>query len=213
MKHLVLEEFDLHEFNKWMLDIQKIEQEITYVLDFFEKIWCQKITLNELLKDPDVICNKYLSKEAISKRVFRENKVKENDFDNPDYNDCIRAIDSWLISAESLRKSIYLIHEKMKLENFEPEELFEMENGEVSISKRAEHSYFIRHAKYLDKGEEALSILYDICSSLKELAKHDIHILHTLQDLFVPKDGKFEVNMKTFKQFVEDSEAYDSIQF
>ena len=26
MKNLVLEEFDLHEFNKWMLDIQKLEQ-------------------------------------------------------------------------------------------------------------------------------------------------------------------------------------------
>ena len=87
MKYLVLEEFDLHEFNKWMLDIQKIEQEINYVLNFFEKTWCQKITLNELLKDPDVIYNKYLSKEAISKRIFRENKVKEYDFDNPDYND------------------------------------------------------------------------------------------------------------------------------
>lgn len=37
MKYLVLEEFDLHEFNKWMLDIQKIEQEINYVLNFFEK--------------------------------------------------------------------------------------------------------------------------------------------------------------------------------
>ena len=60
--------------------------------------------------------------------------------------------------AEFLRKSIYLIHEKIKLENFEPEELFEMENGVVSISKRAEHSYFIRHAKYLGKGEKALSI-------------------------------------------------------
>lgn len=43
MRKLILEEFDLHEFNKWMLDIQKIEQEITYVLDFFEKIWCQKL--------------------------------------------------------------------------------------------------------------------------------------------------------------------------
>ena len=212
MKNLVLEEFDLHEFNKWILDIQKLEQKINCVLNIFG-VWHIKITLNELFKDPDVICNKYLSKEAISKRVFRENKVKENDFDNPDYNDCISAIDSMLIPAEFLRKSIYLIHEKIKLENFEPEELFEMENGVVSISKRAEHSYFIRHAKYLGKGEKALSILYDICDSLKELAKHDIHILHTLQNLFVPKDEKFEVNIETFKQFIKDSEAYDSIQF
>ena len=178
MKNLVLEEFDLHEFNKWMLDIQKLEQKINCVLNIFG-VWHIKITLNELFKDPDVICNKYLSKEAISKRVFRENKVKENDFDNPDYNDCISAIDSMLIPAEFLRKSIYLI----------------------------------RHAKYLGKGEKALSILYDICDSLKELAKHDIHILHTLQNLFVPKDEKFEVNIETFKQFIKDSEAYDSIQF
>ena len=111
MKNLVLEEFDLHEFNKWMLDIQKLEQKINCVLNIFG-VWHIKITLNELFKDPDVICNKYLSKEAISKRVFRENKVKENDFDNPDYNDCISAIDSMLIPAEFLRKSIYLIHGK-----------------------------------------------------------------------------------------------------
>ena len=75
MKNLVLEEFDLHEFNKWMLDIQKLEQKINCVLNIFG-VWHIKITLNELFKDPDVICNKYLSKEAISKRVFRENNVQ-----------------------------------------------------------------------------------------------------------------------------------------
>lgn len=35
MKNLVLEEFDLHEFNKWMLDIQKLEQKINCVLNIF----------------------------------------------------------------------------------------------------------------------------------------------------------------------------------
>lgn len=33
-----------------------------------------KITLNELFKDPDVICNKYLSKEAISKESLERTK-------------------------------------------------------------------------------------------------------------------------------------------
>ena len=54
MKNLVLEEFDLHEFNKWMLDIQKLEQKINCVLNIFG-VWHIKITLNELFKDPDVI--------------------------------------------------------------------------------------------------------------------------------------------------------------
>lgn len=39
MKNLVLEEFDLHEFNKWMLDIQKLEQKINCVLNIFG-VWC-----------------------------------------------------------------------------------------------------------------------------------------------------------------------------
>lgn len=70
MKNLVLEEFDLHEFNKWMLDIQKLEQKINCVLNIFG-VWHIKITLNELFKDPDVIiigktkCERHKKRNAI----------------------------------------------------------------------------------------------------------------------------------------------------
>lgn len=43
MKNLVLEEFDLHEFNKWMLDIQKLEQKINCVLNIFG-VWHIEVT-------------------------------------------------------------------------------------------------------------------------------------------------------------------------
>lgn len=46
MKNLVLEEFDLHEFNKWMLDIQKLEQKINCVLNIFG-VWFRKPTAEE----------------------------------------------------------------------------------------------------------------------------------------------------------------------
>lgn len=170
MADLLLKEFDLSEFNRWMLNIQKASEDLNFVLKRIKEIGYEENALNDWLKNPDMICKEILSEEDTD-----------------------------------LKSTIYRIHELLTSYGLRPEDLFEEKNGKIVISEHAEHSYFICNANYLDSGEKVLSTLYDISDSLEELKKHGI-CLHSLQYLFVEKDGKFDINMENFKKFIEDSE-------
>lgn len=176
MTDLLLKDFDLHEFNQWMLNIQKASEGLNFVLKKIKEIGYEENTLNDWLKNPDMICKENLSEEDI-------------DFKS--------------INVAFLRKEIYRIHDWLTSYGLRPEDLFEIKNGEVFISEFAEHSYFMCNASYLDSGEEALSILYDICYSLMKLKQYGIN-LHLLQDLLVGKE-RYDVDMKAFEKFVESN--------
>ena len=155
MSDLILTEFDLQEFNEWMLTIQKASEDLNYILKKIRGMGYEKITLNELLKNPRG------------------------------------------------RKRLLRVYELLVSYGFKPEDLFEEENGKVVISQRVEHSYFSRNASYLNSGEEALSILYDICDSLMKLKQHKIN-LHVLQNLLVSEE-RYKVDMKAFEKFVDSN--------
>lgn len=176
MSDLLIEEFDLSEFNRWMLNIQKASEELNFVLKRVKEIGYEENALNDWLKNPDMICKEYLSAENVNSKS---------------------------INVAFFRKEIYRIHDWLTSYGLRPEDLFIIENGEVSISKLAEHSYFMCNASYLDSGEEALSILYDICDSLMKLKQYGIN-LYMLQNLLVGKEI-YDVDMKAFKKFVENN--------
>lgn len=203
MADLLIREFDLFEFNKWMLDVQKASEKLNFILKGFREMGYKEITLDDLLKAPDAMCDKYLSKEIVTEKVFATKNVQKTDSENSNYNDCVREIDLKLARVAFLRTQIHNTYNLLDLSDFEPDELFEIKNNVVSISSCAEHSYFIRHAKYIDFGEEALSVLYDICDSLERLKTYEIKF-HMLQDLLVEK-GKYEINMKAFNELINEN--------
>ena len=196
MADLLLTEFDLQEFNEWMLTIQKASKDLNYM-------GYEKITLNELLKNPGSICKEILSEENVLSRIFEKRQVGIFDLENPDYDNCLKEVRSKSIRAAHLRKRLLRVYELLISYGFRPEDLFEEKNGKVVISQRVEHSYFSRNASYLDSGEEALSILYDICDSLMKLKQHKIN-LHVLQNLLVSEE-RYKVDMKAFEKFVDSN--------
>ena len=203
MSDLVLTEFDLQEFNEWMITIQKASEDLNYILKKIRGMGYEKITLNELLKNPKGICKEILSEENVLSRIFEKRQVRIFDLENPDYDNCLKEVRSKSIRAAHLRKRLLRVYELLVSYGFKPEDLFEEENGKVVISQRVEHSYFSRNASYLNSGEEALSILYDICDSLMKLKQHKIN-LHVLQNLLVSEE-RYKVDMKAFEKFVDSN--------
>lgn len=203
MADLLLTEFDLQEFNEWMLTIQKASKDLNYILKKIRGMGYEKITLNELLKNPGSICKEILSEENVLSRIFEKRQVGIFDLENPDYDNCLKEVRSKSIRAVHLRKRLLRVYELLISYGFRPEDLFEEKNGKVVISQRVEHSYFSRNASYLDSGEEALSILYDICDSLMKLKQHKIN-LHVLQNLLVSEE-RYKVDMKAFEKFVDSN--------
>lgn len=65
MSDLILTEFDLQEFNEWMLTIQKASEDLNYILKKIRGMGYEKITLNELLKNPRGICKEILSEKNV----------------------------------------------------------------------------------------------------------------------------------------------------
>lgn len=51
MSDLILTEFDLQEFNEWMLTIQKASEDLNYILKKIRGMGYEKITLNSYLID------------------------------------------------------------------------------------------------------------------------------------------------------------------
>ena len=70
MSDLILTEFDLQEFNEWMLTIQKASEDLNYILKKIRGMGYEKITLNELLKNPRGICKEILSEKNVLNRIF-----------------------------------------------------------------------------------------------------------------------------------------------
>ena len=203
MSDLILTEFDLQEFNEWMLTIQKASEDLNYILKKIRGMGYEKITLNELLKNPRGICKEILSEKNVLNRIFEKRQIGIFDLENPDYDNCLKEVRSKSIRVEQLRKRLIHVYELLVSYGFKPEDLFEEENGKVVISQRVEHSYFSRNASYLNSGEEALSILYDICDSLMKLKQHKIN-LHVLQNLLVSEE-RYKVDMKAFEKFVDSN--------
>lgn len=203
MSDLILTEFDLSEFNKWMLTIQKASEDLNIILKSIKEMGYEEITLNDLLLVPEAVCNDFLSEKGISGRIFDEKHVDIFDFENPNYNDCIDEANLKSLNIVHLRKKLYRVHELLASYGFGPGDLFEEKNGKVVISQCAEHSYFSCNASYLNSGEEVLSILYDICDSLMKLKQHKIN-LHVLQDLLV-SEAEYKVDMKAFEKFIESN--------
>lgn len=65
MSDLILTEFDLQEFNEWMLTIQKASEDLNYILKKIRGMGYEKITLNELLKIPEVYARKSFLKKCV----------------------------------------------------------------------------------------------------------------------------------------------------
>ena len=204
MSDLILTEFDLQEFNEWMLTIQKASEDLNYILKKIRGMGYEKITLNELLKNPRGICKEILSEKNVLNRIFEKRQIGIFDLENPDYDNCLKEVRSKSIRVAHLRKRLLRVYELLVSYGFKPEDLFEEENGKVVISQRVEHSYFSRNASYLNSGEEALSILYDICDSLMKLKQHKIN-LHVLQNLLVSEE-RYKVNAAR-KSKVDDNTA------
>ena len=129
MSDLILTEFDLSEFNKWMLTIQKASEDLNIILKSIKEMGYEEITLNDLLLVPEAVCNDFLSEKGISGRIFDEKHVDIFDFENPNYNDCIDEANLKSLNIVHLRKKLYRVHELLASYGFGPGDLFEEEKS------------------------------------------------------------------------------------
>lgn len=136
------------------------------------------------------------------------NRIKERGYGEQSLNDWLKDPETMckeVLSQEDahLKLKLYRAQELLASYAFSPEELFSERNGKIFISSYAEHIFFMYNGNYFDSGEEVLSILYDICHSLRELKRYGIDP-HVLQDLIVK--GTYDVNMEAFEEFVENND-------